>query len=48
VEQGKLVYIRKIKMNKGTFPASSYREMVDFYRAISKADNTKMVFISKT
>lgn len=48
VEQGRLVYIRKIRMNKGEFPASSYQEMVDFYRGISKADNTKMVFMSKT
>jgi len=48
LDQGKLVYIRKVKINKGTFPASSYQEMVDFFRAVSKADNTKMVFMSKT
>lgn len=48
VDQGNLLYIRKLKMKKGEFPPSSYQELIDFYRGISKADNTKMVFISKT
>jgi hypothetical protein len=47
-EQGKLVYFRRVKMNKGEFPASSYQELVDFYRGINKADNIKMVFMSRT
>lgn len=48
VDQGNLVYIRKLKMNKGEFPPASYQELIDFYRGISKADNTRMVFMSKT
>ncbi len=48
VEQGNLVYIRRVKMNKGEFPPESYQELIDFYRGISKADNVKMVFMSKT
>jgi len=48
VEQGKLVYTRKVRMNKGEFPASAYQELIDFYRGISKADHAKMVFMSKT
>lgn len=48
IDAGKLVYTRKLKMNKGRFPASSYQELLDFYRAVSKADNTKMVFMNKT
>jgi hypothetical protein len=48
VEQDTLVYIRKVKMNKGSFPPSSYQDFIDFYRSISKADNTKMVFMTKT
>lgn len=48
IEQGRLTYTRKIQINKGTFPASSYQEMIDFYRGVAKADNTKLVFISKT
>jgi hypothetical protein len=48
VEQGNLIYIRKVRMNKGEFPAESYQELIDFYKSINKADNTKMVFMSKT
>lgn len=48
VQQGNLIYIRKLRMNKGDFPASSYQELIDFYRNISKADNTKMVFMTRT
>jgi len=48
LDQGRLIYVRKLKMNKGEFPAESYSELVEFYRNISRADNTKMVFLSKT
>lgn len=48
VEQNKLVYSRKIKMNKGEFPPESYGEFVEFHRSLNKADNTKIVFLSKT
>jgi hypothetical protein len=43
-----LTYVRKIKMNKGEYPASSYQELVNFFRSVTKADNTKMVFLNKT
>jgi transglutaminase-like putative cysteine protease len=48
VDQGALLYVRKVKMNKGEFPVESYQELLDFYKGINKADNTKMVFMSKT
>lgn len=48
VDQGSLVYTRKLKMNKGEFPPESYQEMVDFFKGMNKADNTKLVFMSKT
>ncbi len=48
IDEAGLLYVRRIRMNKGTFPASSYEDLIDFYRNISKADNTKMVFKSKT
>ena len=48
VDQGSLVYIRKVRINKGEFPAETYNELVDFYRNVNKADNTKLVFMSKT
>lgn len=48
VDDKGLLYIRKIKMNKGEFPPSSYPTMIDFYKNINKADNTKLVFLNKT
>jgi hypothetical protein len=48
IDQGSLIYIRRVKMNKGEFPAESYNELTDFYKSINKADNTKMVFMNKT
>ncbi len=48
LDQGKLVYIRKVKMNKGEFPPETYSELIDFYRSLNKADNAKLVFLTKT
>jgi hypothetical protein len=48
VDQGSLIYIRRLKMNKGTYPPESYQELIDFYKNMNKADNVKMVFVSKT
>ncbi len=48
VDQGELIYTRRVKMIKGEFPPESYDELVEFYKAISKADNVKMVFVNKT
>ncbi|MFZ6012834.1 MAG: DUF3857 domain-containing transglutaminase family protein [Bacteroidota bacterium] len=48
IDQGRLLYIRRVKMNKGEFPPESYNELIEFYRNINKADNNKLVFMSKT
>lgn len=48
LDQGEVVYTRRIKMIKGEFPPESYSELVNFYSAISKADNVKIVFVNKT
>lgn len=48
IDQGNMIYIRKITMKKGEFPAESYNALIDFYRNLNKADNTKIVFLSKT
>jgi hypothetical protein len=47
-DNGKLLYVRKLKRLPGEFPANSYNELVDFFKSINKADNTKLVFLSKT
>jgi hypothetical protein len=48
VDQGKLIYIRKMKMREGVYPPESYNELIEFRKNISKADNTKVVFLNKT
>jgi hypothetical protein len=48
VNQGNIIYTRKLKVNNGTFPANSYKQFSDFYKSINKADNIKVVFLSKT
>jgi transglutaminase-like putative cysteine protease len=48
LDQGKLIYTRSLVVKEGTFPPESYQEYVDFYRNVSKADNLKIVFLSKT
>jgi hypothetical protein len=48
VDEKGLSYIRCLRLNKGTFPAESYNEMVEFYRGVNKADNSKLVFVNKT
>jgi len=48
LDQGKVVYTRKVVMKKGVFPPDSYNELIDFFKKISKADNTKLVFLNKT
>ena len=48
MDEEKLVYTRKLRMNKGKFPPAAYQELSDFMKNINKADNTKMVFLNKT
>jgi transglutaminase-like putative cysteine protease len=48
IDQGSLLYVRRVKMKKGEFPAESYTELIDFYKNMNKADNTKIVFVTKT
>jgi hypothetical protein len=47
-EQNKVTYIRQISVNKGSFPKEKYKEWVDFYRNVAKADKVKLVLVSKT
>lgn len=48
IDQGSVIYIRKMKSNKGEFPAATYNSFIDFYKSVNKSDNTKIVFLSKT
>lgn len=48
IDRGDILYIRKIKVYRGEFPAKAYNELIEFYKAINKSDNTKLVFLTKT
>jgi hypothetical protein len=48
VDEKGLLYIRRMKFKKGEFPPDAYKELVDFYKGVSKADNSKLVFLNKT
>jgi Domain of Unknown Function with PDB structure (DUF3857)/Transglutaminase-like superfamily len=43
VKDGKLLYIRKFIRNRGKFPATSYVELVDFYKKVTKYDKAQVV-----
>jgi hypothetical protein len=47
-DAGKVTYIRRMKMWKGRYPKETYNELIEFYKNVSKADNTKLVFLNKT
>ena len=40
-----LIYIRKLQINKGTYPAASYAEFVEFIDQVLVADEEKCVFV---
>jgi hypothetical protein len=43
VKDGKLLYIRRFVRNRGKFPATSYVELVDFYKKVTKYDKAQVV-----
>jgi hypothetical protein len=47
-DKGIVLYVRKVVMYKGEFPAESYSDLIDLHKAINKADNIKLVFLTKT
>ena len=48
VEQGMITYIRQKSMQGGQYPREKYQELVEFYKNIVKADNTKIVLVKST
>jgi hypothetical protein len=48
IENGVITYIRTLLMNKGTFPATAYNELIEFRKKIIKADKTQIVFVNKS
>ncbi|MBL7850472.1 MAG: DUF3857 domain-containing transglutaminase family protein [Cyclobacteriaceae bacterium] len=48
LDQGRLTYYRRLKVVKGEYGPDSYAELTDFFKRISKADQSKLVFLNKT
>jgi hypothetical protein len=48
VEQGKVVYVRKIVMKKGIWPPESYKSYIDYINKIAEADNMNIVLVKST
>lgn len=48
LNSGEVIYVRKFSKRSGTFSPNTYTELIDFYKAINRADNTKLVFLTKT
>jgi transglutaminase-like putative cysteine protease len=48
IEQGLVTYIRTFSRKSGKYPKEKYKELVDFLKNVSKADKTKIVFVSNT
>ncbi len=48
ISEGMVLYIRQIKMNKGKYPANTYKEFTEFYKKIAKADKMQLVFVNKS
>ena len=46
-KDGSVQMVRVFERNNGRFPASSYDSLVDFYNAMYKADNARMVFVKQ-
>jgi hypothetical protein len=47
LERERLIYIREYTTFKGSYPASSYPELIDFCKKIVKADRENVVFIKQ-
>lgn len=47
LEGTKLIYQRKLYLNKGRFTAKQYNDLLNFYEQIYKADRTKVVLVKK-
>jgi hypothetical protein len=47
-EEGKITYVRKFSLVKGTFPPEEYIKFVKFINKVAKADKSKLVLVKST
>ncbi len=48
IEQGRVIYQRSMRINRGTFPPEQYQELVNFYQSVAGADQEKVVLKKTT
>lgn len=46
--QGQLIYVRRLEMNGGEYPAENYEEIRQFFNRISREDKKKVVLLKGT
>jgi hypothetical protein len=44
LKENTLMYIRKVEVHRGHYPAEKYQELVEFFDKVSKADKCKAIF----
>ncbi|SFF58108.1 DUF3857 domain-containing protein [Thermoflexibacter ruber] len=47
-EGNRIIYTRQVSLNKNVFPKEKYKEWLEFYKGVAKADKMKIVLVSKT
>lgn len=47
VEGKQLMYVRRLRMHQGRYPADAYAEYADFRKKVSKADRGQLVLVKK-
>lgn len=48
VSEGVIIYIRRVQIYQGKYPAETYNELQDFYKKVTKADKMQLVFVNKS
>lgn len=46
--EGKMIYYRKFILNQGRYSVDEYEELCSFNKEVSRSDNTKIAFLTKT
>ncbi|MEQ9412669.1 MAG: hypothetical protein RIF39_02490, partial [Cyclobacteriaceae bacterium] len=46
--EGKMIYYRKFILNQGRYSVDDYEELCAFNREVTRSDNTKIAFLTKT
>lgn len=47
IQNNSILYIRRLEMNKGRFPANRYNELLLFYEKIYNTDRAKLVLVKE-